>query len=49
MSHDLWHDTRASGKISITFIVTIIVAASSFVVSENATRILSTLNKDARV
>ena len=49
MSRDPWHDARASGKSSITFIVTIIVATSSSVISEHAIRILSTLNNDATV
>ena len=49
MSHDPWHDTRASRKSSITFIVTIIPAASYSIVSEHATILLSTLNKDAIV
>ena len=49
MSHDPWHDVRASGKSSITFIVTIIVATSSSVISEHAIIILSTLKNDAAV
>ena len=49
MSHDPSHDARESGKSSITFIVTIIAAASSSVISEHAIRILSTLNNDAAV
>ena len=47
MSRDPWHDARESGKSSITFIVTIIAAASYFVISEHAIIILSTLNNDA--
>ena len=49
MSHDPWHDVRAPGKSLITFIVTIIAAASSSVISEHAIKILSTLNNDATV
>ena len=37
------------GKSSITFLVTIIASVSSFFVSDHATRLLSTLNKDAIV
>jgi len=49
VSRDPSHDARASGKSLITFIVTIIAAASSSVVSDHATKLLSTLNKDAAV
>ena len=49
MSHDPSHDVKASGKSSITFIVTIIAASSSSVVSEHAIRLLSTLNNHATV
>ena len=47
MSPDPWHDMRVARKSLITFIVTTIATTSSFVISEHAIRLLSTLNNDA--